>query len=307
MGTGTLGPRGWRGHRGTFWGAARPGTRHSPPGLSPTGPWWQGEPPSSVGWPRAGTAPGARGGQRGEDAARASTRHKHKHLGTRAPGRTHPHARGHAHSVPTGAPCVRSYPQPHYVQRPRTLGGATWVVARAPGVPDSLAWAVGEPSMVLRGSRKDWPPAAASKRYRRRWEGGGSPLAPSHLGTFCPRAVLVEQDALARPGGFQSVFQLQPRGRSSRFLGWGGRDPSHPEAPLPASTALPVPEPRGSRRDAGRRGGDRLRGSRVLSPGKDVPAPLAPSRAPRATRRRGAVSRMVPVPCPMCHAATVHL
>lgn len=81
------------------------------------------EPPASVGWPRAGTAPGARGGQRGEGAARASTRHKHKHLGTRAPGRTHPHARGHTPSVPTGAPCVRSYPQPRYVQRPRTLGG----------------------------------------------------------------------------------------------------------------------------------------------------------------------------------------
>lgn len=151
------------------------------------------------------------------------------HLGARTPTHagTHPrYPRARRACARTHSPATCSVPAPW---------GATWVVARAPGVPNGLARAGGEPSMVLRGSRKDWPPAAASKRYRRRWEGGGSPLAPSHLGTFCPRAVLVEQDALARPGGFQSVFQLQPRGRSSRF--WGGEDGTLPTPRLPCQPA----------------------------------------------------------------------
>lgn len=57
--------------------------------------------------------------------------------------------------------------------------------------------------MVLRGSRMDWPPQLLLARGTSRdMEGCASPLAPSHPRTLSPQAVLVEQDALARLGGF---------------------------------------------------------------------------------------------------------
>lgn len=57
--------------------------------------------------------------------------------------------------------------------------------------------------MVLRGSRMDWPPQLLLARGTSGdMEGCASPLAPSHPRTLSPQAVLVEQDALARLGGF---------------------------------------------------------------------------------------------------------
>lgn len=129
-------------------------------------------------------------------------------------------------------------------------------------------------------------------------EGCASPLTPSHLGTLSPQPVLVAQDALARPGGFQSVFQLQPKGLELLIRGGWGGTLSTPL--LPSQSAPCAPHAAAPRLAQGHgvawHGGVR----RVLSPGRTFQLPW-PCPEPPAVPRRGV---QVPAWCP-CPAPRV--
>lgn len=107
-----------------------------------------------------------------------------------------------------------------------------------------------------------------------------------------------------KPGGFKSVFQLQPKGLE--LLIWGGWDETRPTlfaSPPSQHPVLPMLQPRGWHRDMAQLG--------MVAGGGGQRAPAgcssSPSRAPRHAAARGTGSRMVPVPCPSSHAVTLHL
>ena len=178
-------PQGHAGGEGTRWewghcGGIMPGTGHESPGLGPTGPWWQG-----VMWQGPPAVHGAQWGM-----GRAHCLHQQHtvqalrhacvwvsayptHMGTHT--QYLQLCRRHTvHCAHTR--CAR----PHRCSTPHAGGcGCPSKAGCSHGqrgcLVAPLPRACWGPSMVLRGSRVDWPSAAASKRYQGRCGGLSQP------------------------------------------------------------------------------------------------------------------------------------